>query len=206
VGELAGDLIENPDENLENVHLNSETDAEAELRAFRAAGGRSIFRMRNELADCSWVANRNECPEMYICFAYLLGGRLLVDTTVATLGRNPKALRRLSKATNVKILMGTGFGVAPSHPPWLAAESHESIAAMLKRELEGGSIESDEEGRLCAGFIGRYYTYIHTYIHAYMTYICIRINTCVHIYVYICVCVCVRVCVCVCVCVCVYNI
>ena len=51
MGELAGDLIENPDENLENVHLNSETDAEAELRAFRAAGGRSIFRMRNELVD-----------------------------------------------------------------------------------------------------------------------------------------------------------
>ena len=152
---------------------------------------------------------------MYICFAYLLGGRLLVDTTVATLGRNPKALRRLSKATNVKILMGTGFGVAPSHPPWLAAESHESIAAMLKRELEGGSIESDEEGRLCAGFIGRYYTCMHTYIQACMhkyIHIYIHHTYILHMYIYtrmyihVCVCVykykyiyvCIRVCVCVC--------
>ena len=155
---------------------------------------------------------------MYICFAYLLGGRLLVDTTVATLGRNPKALRRLSKATNVKILMGTGFGVAPSHPPWLAAESHESIAAMLRRELEGGSIESDDEGRLCAGFIGRYYTYIHTYIHTgmhtcihtyiiyiHIQYIGIYIYIHTHIPVCVCVCVCVYICIhtCVCVCVCV---
>jgi len=42
-------------QNLENVHLNNEKLAEAELHAFHAAGG-----------------------------------RLLVDSTVAALGRNPK--------------------------------------------------------------------------------------------------------------------
>jgi hypothetical protein len=135
---------------------------------------------------------------LFECILRCLLARLLVDTTVATLGRNPKALRRLSKATNVKILMGTGFGVAPSHPPWLAAESHESIAAMLKRELEGGSIESDEEGRLCAGFIGRYYTCIHTYIQACMhKYVHIHIHHTYIIHMYIYTYVYTRVCVCV---------
>jgi len=101
------------------VHLNSEKVAEAELLAFRAAGG-----------------------------------KMLVDTTVATLGRNPRALRRLAKTSNLHVVMGCGFGVAPSHPTWLAAETPESMAAMMERELVGGTIESDEEGRLRAGFIG----------------------------------------------------
>jgi predicted metal-dependent phosphotriesterase family hydrolase len=104
---------------LDNVHLNSEKVAEAELLAFRAAGG-----------------------------------KMLVDTTVATLGRNPRALRRLAKTSNLHVVMGCGFGVAPSHPTWLAAETPESMAAMMERELVGGTIESDEEGRLRAGFIG----------------------------------------------------
>ena len=82
------------------------------------------------------------------------GGSFLVDATVAALGRNPKALRRLAKSTGISIVMGTGFGVAQTHPAWLSAESQESIAAMMQRELEGGVIESDEEGRLRAGIIG----------------------------------------------------
>lgn len=106
-------------QNLENVHLNSEKVAEAELHSFRQAGG-----------------------------------VLVVDTTVASLGRNPKALWRLSRATDVSVVMGTGFGVHASHPPWLAAESQESVAAMMERELSGGSIESDEHARLRAGVIG----------------------------------------------------
>ena len=117
--DIRGALIEDPEQNLENVHLNSEKAAEAELIAFRAAGG-----------------------------------RLLLDTTVASLGRNPRALRRLARATNVSIVMGCGFSVAASHPSWLAGESQDSIAAMMQRELEGGAIESDDEGRLRAGFIG----------------------------------------------------
>ena len=117
--DIRGSLLDDPEQNLENVHLNSEKVAEAELIAF-------------------WSA----------------GGRVLLDTTVASLGRNPRALRRLAKATNVSIVMGCGFSVASTHPTWLAAESQDSIASMMERELEGGTVESDEEGRLRSGFIG----------------------------------------------------
>jgi hypothetical protein len=48
------------DQNLENVHLNDERVAEAELLAFRGAGG-----------------------------------RLIIDSTVASLGRNPKVMERV---------------------------------------------------------------------------------------------------------------
>jgi predicted metal-dependent phosphotriesterase family hydrolase len=66
---------------------------------------------------------------MYVCI-YMY--RLVVDTTVAALGRNPKGLWRLSRSTNVTVVMGTGFGVHACHPPWLAAEGQDSVAAMIE--------------------------------------------------------------------------
>eukprot|EP00960_Hanusia_phi_P043546 756113-Hanusia_phi.AAC.3 len=82
------------------------------------------------------------------------GGSLIVDTTVAALGRNPRMLRKLSKLTGVHVVMGTGFGVQVLHPHYLAEESTEEVAKKMEREVVGGCVESDAEGSIRAGIIG----------------------------------------------------
>jgi phosphotriesterase-related protein len=45
------------------------------------------------------------------------GGGTLVDATVPGIGRDAAALRRISEATGVHIVMGAGSYVEPTHPP-----------------------------------------------------------------------------------------
>src|SRR4051812_35032250 len=48
--------------------------------------------------------------------AYAAGTRTAIDLTTFDLGRDPKALRRLSEATGVAIVMGTGWYTSRSYP------------------------------------------------------------------------------------------
>ena len=57
-----------------------------------------------------------------------LGGRTVVDPTCRGIGRNPEALARIAKATELNIVMGAGYYLQTSHPANLAGMSADAVA------------------------------------------------------------------------------
>ncbi|HZV74108.1 MAG TPA: hypothetical protein VFF79_10370 [Conexibacter sp.] len=78
------------------------------------------------------------------------GGGTIVDVTLRDIGRDPLALRALSEATGVHVVMGAGWYVAASHPADMPARDVDELAAELVRELRVGA---DGTG-IRAGIIG----------------------------------------------------
>ena len=76
------------------------------------------------------------------------GGDTVVDASLPGIGRDPQALARISKATGLNIVMGTGFYVGETHPEYLDRMTDEEIAQLMVDELETGI-----DG-ICAGYIG----------------------------------------------------
>lgn len=76
------------------------------------------------------------------------GGNTVVDASLPGIGRDPKALARIAKATGLNIVMGTGFYVGETHPEYLDRMTDEEIAQLMVDELETGI-----DG-ICAGYIG----------------------------------------------------
>ncbi|WP_238547833.1 phosphotriesterase family protein [Meridianimarinicoccus roseus] len=66
------------------------------------------------------------------------GGATVVDPTCRGIGRDPRALRRISAATGLHIVMGAGYYLEASHPPELAELSAEDIAGQIVAEAETG--------------------------------------------------------------------
>ena len=66
------------------------------------------------------------------------GGDSIVETTSATIGRDPLAYARISRATGLNVVMGCGYYVSPSHPPDMADRTAESIAEEIVRDLTVG--------------------------------------------------------------------
>ncbi|SMD12050.1 phosphotriesterase-related protein [Fulvimarina manganoxydans] len=67
-----------------------------------------------------------------------LGGRTVVDPTCRGIGRNPKALRRIAKATGLNIVMGAGYYLQSSHPEELARLSIDGVADQIVTEAKTG--------------------------------------------------------------------
>ncbi|HWA79430.1 MAG TPA: hypothetical protein VG848_03875, partial [Acetobacteraceae bacterium] len=66
------------------------------------------------------------------------GCRTVVDPTCRGIGRNPKALARIARATGLNIIMGGGYYLEASHPPSLATMSEDDIAAEIARDASEG--------------------------------------------------------------------
>ncbi len=66
------------------------------------------------------------------------GGGTLVDCTVRGLRPDASALARVSRASGVHIVLGTGYYVARTHPPDMACKSVEVIAEEFVRDLTEG--------------------------------------------------------------------
>jgi phosphotriesterase-related protein len=66
------------------------------------------------------------------------GGTTVVDPTCRGIGRNPRALVRISKATGLQIIMGSGYYLHTSHPPELAQLSVDEIADEIVAEAREG--------------------------------------------------------------------
>lgn len=67
------------------------------------------------------------------------GGRTLVDCTSIGLGRDVSALRRLSQATGLNIIAGTGFYRHPYlDTDWFDRTSVDAIADLIVQEIEEG--------------------------------------------------------------------
>jgi predicted metal-dependent phosphotriesterase family hydrolase len=78
------------------------------------------------------------------------GGSALCDPTTVGIGRNPEALRRISRASGVHIVMGSGWYRERVYPPYVFQEQPDRLAERLVRELTEGV---DGTG-ICPGFIG----------------------------------------------------
>ena len=78
------------------------------------------------------------------------GGGTLVDLSPIGLGRLPLALRRVSEATGVHIVMGSAWYRRKSHPKGMARRTVDDLAAELVREITVGV---DDTG-VRAGIIG----------------------------------------------------
>lgn len=66
------------------------------------------------------------------------GGNTVVDASLDGIGRDPEALARISKATGLNIIMGTGFYVGETHPKALDAMTEEEIGGLMVKELREG--------------------------------------------------------------------
>lgn len=83
-----------------------------------------------------------------LCFYKNAGGNTIVDASLPGIGRNPEGLKRISKATGLNIIMGTGFYVGETHPEKLDYMTEEEIGQLMVNELEQGV------NGICAGYIG----------------------------------------------------
>jgi phosphotriesterase-related protein len=72
-----------------------------------------------------------------------LGGRTVVEPTCQGIGRDPLALRRISRATGLNIVMGAGFYLGSSHPAKVAGMSASQIADEIVSEATVGADGTD---------------------------------------------------------------
>jgi len=78
------------------------------------------------------------------------GGNTIVDVTNVGIGRDPKALARVSRATGLNIIMGAGYYLGSSHPAELSAKTEDDITEEIVRDINVGV----DNGEIRAGIIG----------------------------------------------------
>jgi len=78
------------------------------------------------------------------------GGGAIADPTNIGIGRDPAALRRISEATGVHIVMGAGWYRERAYPPYVYEEMPDALAERLVQDLLVGVDGTD----IRAGFIG----------------------------------------------------
>ena len=78
------------------------------------------------------------------------GGRTVVDPTNRGLARDPAALARVSRASGLNIIMGSGYYVAASHPSDMDGRTVDGLAREMVDEVTRGVGETGVR----AGFIG----------------------------------------------------
>ena len=78
------------------------------------------------------------------------GGRTIVDATTIGIGRNPRALVRIARATGLNVIMGAGFYVDAAQPDRVAAGSE----ADLEEEMIAEIVHGVGDTGVKAGIIG----------------------------------------------------
>ncbi len=91
-----------------------------------------------------------ELQQKELAWFALSGGKTIVDATTNGIGRDPKALKRISENTGVNIIAGAGYYVYSTHPKELERMSLEEIADTIVKEIEVGLDGTD----IKAGIIG----------------------------------------------------
>ena len=66
------------------------------------------------------------------------GGMTIVDATTIGIGRDPRALARIARATGLNVIMGAGYYVGATHPDGMGAKTPEEIGAQIIEELTTG--------------------------------------------------------------------
>ena len=78
------------------------------------------------------------------------GGATVVDPTPPSLARDPLALTRIARATGLHVVMGSGYYVAASHPPDMAARTVDDLAREMIADVTVGA-GTRGCGRVCSG-------------------------------------------------------
>jgi phosphotriesterase-related protein len=78
------------------------------------------------------------------------GGQTIVDASNDDLGRDPMAIKKISLATGLNIVMGSGYYVNDSHPKKMATLTEKEIAEEIIRDIFQGAQDTD----ICSGLIG----------------------------------------------------
>ena len=78
------------------------------------------------------------------------GGGTIVDATSIGIGRDPRGLFRVGRASGINIIMGASYYVAEFHPPHLSTMTDEQIADIIVADISDGVGETG----IKAGFIG----------------------------------------------------
>jgi phosphotriesterase-related protein len=78
------------------------------------------------------------------------GGGTVVDSTSIGMGRDPTGCARVSRATGVHIVAGSGYYVHDFHPPGLTDASEDAICEQILSELHDGIADTG----IRAGIIG----------------------------------------------------
>jgi predicted metal-dependent phosphotriesterase family hydrolase len=84
---------------------------------------RDCYALRDNL-----LLDNEEVAIKELSFFKKAGGNTVVDASLDGIGRDPLALKRISEATGLNIIMGTGFYVGATHPEYLDRMSDEEIA------------------------------------------------------------------------------
>lgn len=63
------------------------------------------------------------------------GGETIVDCTSIGIGRDPRALYRVSRATGVHVVMGAGCYMENAHPPWVRDLDIEQLTQIFVRDV-----------------------------------------------------------------------
>ena len=66
------------------------------------------------------------------------GGSAIVEVSLDDIARNPEGLARISRATDVHVIMGCGYYNAGYHPPEMNSLSEEDICDILLNEFKNG--------------------------------------------------------------------
>lgn len=80
----------------------------------------------------------------------LAGGGTMVELSQNGMARDPVALARISRATGVNVVMGSGYYVASSHPDDMDEKTEEGIALEIVRDITTGGGDTG----IKAGIIG----------------------------------------------------
>jgi phosphotriesterase-related protein len=78
------------------------------------------------------------------------GGRTVVDPTSTTIGRDPRALARIARATGLNVVMGAGYYVAASHPTDMDRRTVDDLAKEMIADVTSGAGDSE----IRAGLLG----------------------------------------------------
>lgn len=77
----------------------------------------------------------------------------IVEVTLQDLGRDPEGLLRISKASGMHVVMGTGWYLEPYYPSRVYVDSAAALAEEMVQEIQEGILASDGS-RIRAGVIG----------------------------------------------------
>ena len=66
------------------------------------------------------------------------GGQTVVDATCIGIGRDPRALHRISRASDLHVVMGAGCYMENSHPDWVRDASVEQLTEIFERDVTVG--------------------------------------------------------------------
>ena len=78
------------------------------------------------------------------------GGSTVVDPTPKTLGRDPRALARIARATGLNVIMGAGYYVAASHPADMNRRTVDELAREMITDVTTGVADTS----IRSGLIG----------------------------------------------------